>query len=286
MTRRAPRRSAPVAEIADHPDTALEALPLDLARAEQSALRRISPLRNRWPEVIEFDRRAGELEQRAAAAAEELRMAMEERNAAPERDARARAAWIAAGERGGKPDPSGPELDRRSEDLERERDGLRAAADAVLAEKAGFVEKHRGRLVRDADAHVTKLRGRYERLVADLATTRTALLEARSATVWAAVYPDRSAGATPPATVAGGVRRVLERAGIAGQVDAGRIFELLREDAGYLARALTQEQAEAMGAKREDEAVWLATDEGREHEREDKAQARRRYRELWGHEPV
>ena len=286
MTPRPPRRSRPVSELADLPDTALEALPRDLASQERSALQRISPLRNRWPEVLAFDSRAAELDQRAAAASEELRMVMEERNAAPEADARALAEWYADGERGTRPDPTGPELDRRIAELGRERDGLRAAADGVLQEKASFVEKHRKRLVRDADAHVTKLRESFEQLIDELARIRTALVEARGAAIWASVYPDRAAGATPPTTVAGGVRRVLERAGVQGQVDADRIFELLREDAGYLARALTQEQATAMGAKRDDEAVWTATDEGREAERKDKAQARRRYRDLWGHEPV
>ncbi len=286
MTRRAPRRSAPVSEVADHPSSVLEALPRTLAAEEESALRRLSPLRSKWPEIAELDRRAAELDQRAAGVAEELQEATQQRNAAPEADARRRAEWIAAGEKGDAPASSRPELDARIEELERERDGLRAAADGVLEQKASYVEKHRKRLVRDADAHVTKLRERSEQLIDELAATRTELIEARSASVWAAVYPDRAAGATPPTTVAGGRLRVLERAGIAGQVDAERIFALLREDAGYLERALSQAQAEAMGAKREDEAVWTGTDEGREAERKDKAQARRRYRDLWGHEPV
>lgn len=228
MTRRPPRRSAPVSEVADLPDTALEALPLDLARQEQSALRRISPLRSRWPEVIEFDTRAGGLEQRAAAVAEELRRATQERNAAPEADTRRRAEWIAAGEKGDAPASIRLELDRRIEELERDRDGLLAAADAVVEEKATHVERHRKRLVRDADAHVTELRKRYEQLVEQLGETRGELIASRQASVWARTYPDRSAGATPPTTVAGGLSRVLERAGIAGQVDAERIFELLR----------------------------------------------------------
>ncbi len=160
MTRRPPRRSTPVSEIADLPDTALEGMPRSLAAEEESSLRRLSPLRNRWPEIAELDRRAAELDQRAAAVAEELRLLMEERTAAPERDARSLAQWFADGEEGDKPASSRPELDRRTADLERERDGLRAAADAVLEAKAGFVEKHRKRVVRDADAQTAKLRER------------------------------------------------------------------------------------------------------------------------------
>jgi len=251
---------------------------------QHDALQRISPLRSRWPEVVAFDQRAAELDQRAAAASEELRVVMEERNAAPDADARALVEWYADGERGTRPDPTGPELDRRIAELERERDGLRAAADGVLAEKAAYVEKHRARLVKDADKYVAKLRESFEQRIDELARMRPELIEARSAAVWARTFPDRSAGATPPATMAGGVRRVLERAGIAGQVEAERIFELLREDARFLERALTQEQATALGAKPDGEAIWLATDEGRRVEREHKAKARARFKREWGHE--
>jgi len=244
-------------------------------------------LRSKWPEIAELDRRVAELEQRAAAASEELQEATQQRNAAPEADARAHAHWIAAGERGDAPASSRPELDARIEELEIERDGLLAAAGQVLEQKVSHIQKHRKRLVRDADAQTAKLRERAEQLVAELAATRTALLEARGAAVWAATYPDRSAGARPPASVAGGRRRVLEQAGIAGQLDPERLWALLRADVETLSTAVTAEQATAMGAKPSDdeEAVWLATDEGREAERKDKAQARRRYRDLWGHEP-
>lgn len=285
MTRRPPRRSAPVSEVADHPDTALEALPRSLAAEEESALRRLSPLRNRWPELAELDRRVAELEQRAAAASEELRMVMEERNAAPEHDARTHADWIAAGEKGDKPASSRLELDARIEELEIERDGLLAAAGQVLEQKVAFVQRHRGRLVKDADAHVTKLRERFEQLVGDLAATRGELLESRQTAVWARTFPARAAGAAIPATMAGGRRRVLEQAGIAGQLDPERLWALLRADVETLSTAVTAEQAEAMGAKREDEAVWLGTDEGREAERKETQQRREAYRRDWGQYP-
>jgi hypothetical protein len=88
----------------------------------------------------------------------------------------------------------------------------------VLEEKAEYVERHRKRLIKEADAQVDKTARRYEQLVGELAAVRAELAEARHAAVWASVYPARSAGAAPPDTMVGGKRTVLERASITAQV--------------------------------------------------------------------
>jgi hypothetical protein len=44
-------------------------LPTDLITVEQNALRRMSPFRNRWPEVAKFDERVAALEMRQGAVA-------------------------------------------------------------------------------------------------------------------------------------------------------------------------------------------------------------------------
>ena len=146
------------------------------------------------------------------------------------------------------------------------------------------MEKHRKRLVRKADAHTRKLRDRIEQLVGELASTRAELIETRQAAIWAALYPHRQRW--PPTTIAGGQPRVLERAHLATQVSLDQVFDLLRADAQFLATALTAEQREAMGMKRDDAAVWSSTPEGLEAERKEKREALKRYRQMWGTEPA
>lgn len=272
-------------DLRGHPDTVLEALPQDLAREESSALRRSSP-RSRWREIDDLDRRVAELEQRGQAASADLQRLHEDRRLAPERDARRLADWIASGESGKRPSPSAPDLDCRIEEAGRERDALARAAADVLEEKLSYVEKHRKRLVREADSQVEKTARRYEQVIGELAAVRAELAAVRHAAVWASVYPARSAGAAPPNTIVGGRRKVLERASITAQVLPERLWELLRDDAAYLEHALTEEQAEELGLWRDDNAVWGDTAQGREAERKDKRAALARYRQEWGTEPV
>lgn len=275
-----------VADIAHHPDVVREAMSHDIAKQEQSALRRISPLRDRWPEVDEFDDRTAEFDQRRQRVAEELQRLRAERNLAPEHDARTLAEWLAGGEKGKRPEPTAPALDRQIEELERERDALVRAADDVLAEKAAFVERHRKRLVRDADSDANGLREAYEARIAELAKVRDKLAATRAKAVWAATFPSQAAGASPPMSLAGGRHPALERAGLERRhLNPSQVWDVLKADAEFLATALSTEQAEAMGLKRPGQATWGGTPEAIEAERAEQKKARQRYKETWGNEP-
>ncbi len=142
------------------------------------------------------------------------------------------------------------------------------------------------RLVRDADSRAAALRHQYEQQIAARAETRDALTAARSKAIYAAVYPDRAAGASPPMPVAGGRHPALERAGIERQVNPGQIWDVLKADAEFVSTALTDEQRQAMGlTKRSNEATWTGTPEGVEAERAEQEKARKRYKALWGSDP-
>ena len=213
----------------------------------------------------------------------ELQRLREEHNRAPDVDAQALAAWFRAGEKGTRPEPTEPKLKRQIEDKQREHDALLQAADAVLAEKVGYVERHRKRLASEVAKKKEEKRERYEALVAELARAREALRAARSDEVWAQLYPSRAAQAAPPAPLAGG-RRV---AGIEPRLRPEQVVELLKRDAEFLFTALTQEQAEELGLnKRQDEATWIETPEGIECDRKDRREQLEAYKRTWGVYPA
>lgn len=278
--------SKAVGEIAAHPDTALDVMPHDLARQEADALRRGSPRRLRWREIDKLEVRAAALDQRAQEASANLQRLHGERQIAPDRDARRLADWIAAGEKGKRPEPLGPELDRQIEQAERERDAFQQAAGDVLEKKFRYVERNRKRLIAEADERVDKAARQYEELIEQLAAKRAELADVRYDAVWASIYPARAASAAPPDTIVGGNRKTLERASVTAQVRPEALCELLRADAAYLEASVTEEQAKELGLEREGEAVWAGTERGRRAERKEKQDALARHRREWGREPV
>jgi hypothetical protein len=163
----------------------------------------------------------------------------------------------------------------------------------VLEEKASFVEKHRARLVKDADRAVTEAHARLHRLLDQLAAARDELVEHRHDAVWAALYPDGAAGVESPMhhILAGGLRRPIEQAlGVTTQLQAGRVIDALKADADWLKDAATPEQRallEGRNPKRPNsDATWAGTPEAIEQERAEKQAALARYREMWGRDPV
>lgn len=272
-------------KLALYPTAVQEAQTRSMAREELSALRRFSPRRNRWKEIVEFDKRVAELEQRLTAKQDELRQAQEARSVAPAKDDEALAAWIGQGEKGNPPEPTADALDCRIAQVERECGGLRRATDDLLDAKAAYVEQHRRRLVRDSQRHTDKAKERYEHAIAEMAEARADLCDSRATTMWAATFPDRAAGQSPPAHIVGNARRELERANVQGQLSPEQVVALLRADAEWLATVVTQAQAEAMNLARDDAATWTQTPEGQEAERKEKDEALKWYREMFGTDP-
>jgi hypothetical protein len=188
-------------------------LPADLVAAETSVWKRLTPGRNPWPQVAEFDERVAELEQRQAAAADELRELHERKQLAPERDHDRLAEWELADRKGPRPEPELPAIDAAIERLQAEWEGLSRATQRVLDDKAQYVEEHRARLSKEADGHVDETHRRYLELVDELASVREDLFGKRRAAVWARLYPGEQSAREVPDTCAGGRKRPLQAMG-------------------------------------------------------------------------
>jgi hypothetical protein len=226
-------------------------LPADLVAVETNVWKRLSPTRNRWPEIAEFDQRVAELEMRQAAKADELRELRDLEIAAPAADADRLATWQLDGEQGPRPEPDLPTIREQIQQRQEEREALTRATERVLQEKAEFVAKHRARLVKDADGHADEAHGRYLELVAELAEARAELAAARRATIFARLYPGEQAGQEPPDTLCGGRAQPLRAMGLGGNVAPGRVLDALKADADWLREAATPEQKALIGEGRD-----------------------------------
>jgi hypothetical protein len=258
-------------------------LPADLIATEENVWRRLSPARNRWPEIAAFDERVAELEMRQTEKAAELRELRDREIAAPAADADRLATWQLDGEKGPRPDPELSAIKEQIRDRQEEVDALTRATTRVLADKVEFWEKHRPRLEKDADGHVDEKHRRYLDLVDQLADVREDLYVARRTAVLARLYPSEQAGAEPPDTLAGGRKRPLEAMGLSGPVGAERVFDALRADADWLREAATPEQSAAIAGRDPREppnTVWDETDEGRRWKHAQRQQALERHRNL------
>ena len=263
-------------------EVARAGLPADLVATEQSVWKRLTPGRNPWPQVAAFDERVAGLEQRQAAVADELRELRERELAAPARDHERLAEWELGDRKGLRPEPELPAIRERIELLQAEWEGLTRAAARVLDEKGEYVEKHRGRLVKEADGHTERAHRRYLELIDALAEARADLFATRRAAVWARLFPAEQSARDVADTFAGGRRRPLEAMGLAAAVAAERVLDGLRADADWLREAATPEQHAEMEGRdvRHDRgrAYWTDTEEGQEWQRAERQRALERLR--------
>lgn len=192
-----------------------ERFPARLIREEGNALRRMSPRRNRWPELDEFDRRTAEIEGRRTMLAGRV----------AELDADIGRAELA--------------------DLE----ALALRLTETLAEKERFVVKHRGRLVKDGDEATAQQRERCEHLIAQLREARQELIEIREASIRAQLFPrEETSHGLPAAALMAGLRAPTERLlGLTSQVAADAVFRALEADAQILTTLVAPGQVEAFG---------------------------------------
>jgi hypothetical protein len=137
------------------------------AHAESPFLRRVSPRRNPWPEVVAYDERARSLSERVAALNDEIAAREEALRKAVEADREALTAWQLADGKRPRPEPTAPAIEREIEEKKADRDAANAAIERVYEDKSRFVEKKRRRLAKTADKAVQKrttaIRGRSRR---------------------------------------------------------------------------------------------------------------------------
>ena len=134
----------------------------ELGRLETNALRRLSPTRNRWPELREIDERVANVERRHGEAGQRLRELREQHASAPSADADRLASWL-ADQKGPRPVSSIPALELEIAEAEAEVAGLEILVGRELEAKAEYVQKHRKRLVRDAAAQTSEAHERAAR---------------------------------------------------------------------------------------------------------------------------
>lgn len=218
-------------------------LPQNLFEAERNVWYRIGPFRDRWLDVRKFNERAAELEQRQAEVHRRIAELGEQLLNAPGRDAQALSAWQLAGEQGPRPEPERPRIEAELEAAKLEWESFNHAVAAVLLEKTEYIDRHRKRLVHEADADVNQEHLHVHELIDQLEAGRQRLREKRRDAVWVRLYPDQIAGTEPPDSLAGGRMRPLQQMGLTARVAAERVFAGLRADADYVRGACTAEQS-------------------------------------------
>ncbi|MEJ7798435.1 MAG: hypothetical protein WKF42_08055 [Solirubrobacteraceae bacterium] len=263
----------------------------ELGQLEANAMRRLSPTRNRWPELRAIDERVADVERRLAETAERSRELHEKHANAPSVDADRLASWL-DGQKGPRPVSSIPAIDEQITEAETEAAGLEILVGRELDAKSEYVQKHRARLVKDAAAHTAEAHERVVELVDQLEQARAALVGAREAALWGALYPGEQAGRGPQASLLAGGRAkpVRETLGLEVAVEYARVLKALAADALFWRDAgSTPEQRAAMdgtpGSARVSGADWVGTPEGVAAERAEKQARRERHAKLWGKPP-
>lgn len=263
----------------------------EVMAGEASSLHRLSPRRNRWSGVVEFDQRAAELEQRQRAVHAELLALHERLAAAPAADTERLAQWQLAGGKGARPVPEAEALAREIAQRQADYDALTAATAAVLAEKAAYVEKHRKRLVRDADQAVDGAHAEVLEAIDRLTAAREKLAELRGEAVWAAIFPHEAVGETLQGRlIAGGALLPACRAlGVTWQLDAAGLLDVLREDAGWFKAGATPAQRTALAGRdprKPAATTWADSDEYRAERKAEIDEAVQAFRQEWGQDPT
>jgi hypothetical protein len=221
-------------------------LPRDIAAVEESVWKRLSPFRNGWPEVAEFDMRVAELEHRQSQVSAELQQLHDRELAAPAADSQRLAAWQLDGERRDRPEPTLPAIRREIAERQADNNALTVAIRRVLDDKARYVDQHRRKLTRDADKDVEQGHRRYLELIEELVAAREELSGLRRQAIWARLYPRQEAMVEPPSGLVGGHPQTHKRFRLGRVYQAGELAELLRLDASWLREAQTVEQHAAL----------------------------------------
>ena len=257
-------------------------VPPGLLSEEHWARLRIGPRKNRWPELIAFDKRIDEIEQRRAAILAELPALIQER-ADEEQGFPARlAAWLEE-QRGPRPVSRVEEIERRVTELQAEYEALGVLRGEALTARAEFVQKHRPRLVKDATAAVERVKVRMLELTDELERSRAELLDLAAVRRWAQLFPHELAnGSVGNETVLalGLMKPVKETLGLTQQLPARGVFDAVRADVSTIAERLSPEQKKELGlaeASPEQEAMWMTDPAYQAYAKEQHERLRDRY---------
>ena len=243
--------------------------------------RRWSPRRRRWPEVAAFDDRVGQLEQRQAGTSESLAALREQHQTAEQQDRDALALWVAQ-EDGPRPLASAPAIAEQIAELEREREAIEIAVRSELDGKLAYVQKHRGRLVAEAAKARAELVERFRDAISAMAEAREEATAAVTTELWATLYPDEGAdpSAQPMQMIRGG-RVVKAIPGYTAQLAMVSLLDALESDAAWLDQ-VAEGKAEEGELDPNREAIWEASEEGRDALNRRNKRVRKRLEETMG----
>ena len=265
-------------------------LPADLVATERNVWWRIGPFRDRWEDVDKFNVQAAELEMRQAEIGREMQELVQDRLDAPTADSGRLAAWQLAGEKGPRPEPTLPGIEDRIAARQADYEALSVAIGQVLRDKAEYVQKHRSRLIRDADADLDAEHQEGLELIDRYAAWRERMRDKRRNAVWARLYPHEQLAREVPDTFAGGLPKHLRPMGLKAEVAPGRVIDAMRADADCLRTAATPEQKALIGEGRDPRTppatVWDRSEEGQQWERDERQRALQRLNDpRWDPEP-
>ena len=229
-------------------------LPLDRAAAafelteEQRALRSSQPNNRRWKALDKHDAEIARLTQKRADAHARLHEAEEALRQAPEHDAETLAAWIAGGEKGGRPASTAYER-------ERERDAARLLVEAVtieldraLGRRKEHIEDNRKKMIEDATGELEEAVGKLRAASQVLPALRQTALEARAVLDWVASFPEPADSFGHAGDAALGLMKPIKRLlDTEARVPFATLIEVLEEDASALRKAFGDGTARALG---------------------------------------
>jgi hypothetical protein len=261
-------------------------LPLDPERArvelteEQRAQRNSRPRTRRWRGLAKLDDKIDKLAHRQADAAASLQRVEESLRRAPEDDAHTLASWLAGGEKGDRPAASLYERERERDAARLLLDAIAVELDDALAERLAYIEKHRARMLEDAQRDVAEARDALLGHVRGLHELRDVLLTARETLAWAATYPEPVDAYGFPNALALGLRTPVERTlHTTARVEYGSVVSALEEDAKALADAHAEAVKERLGTAGPRtplrEAMWDSDPDMQTFKREELERARR-----------
>jgi hypothetical protein len=250
------------------------------SQTEQLGSKRTGPRKNRWRGLAELDQRIAELEARQAALMGRVTDLDVMLGDAFNHDRQQLAAWVEAGERGDPPAATAPPLEREREQTRLLIEAAIAATESVYDERVRYVERHRGRMAKQARAEVEDARGRYLHLIGELRNARADLLDVAHALRWVELFPSENAVASIGVEAhlcAGLLEPVRRLIGTTAQLPVEQILQAFTEDARVLTDRRSPEARRELGTwtpTPEIEAMWSDDPRAKEWGKQKLEQAR------------
>ncbi len=159
-------------------------------------------------------------------------------------------------------------------------DALQRTLDETLEERLQYVERHREKMLADAQKDVEDARERLLAHVRALPALRQELLDARDLLSWTATYPEPAEQYGFPSALALGLRAPVEGTlETKARIDFGRVVAALEADADTLADKHHAQVQQVLGTAPPrtplTEAMWTDTDEYKAWQKQELERARK-----------